>query len=129
MTKKILCYTKKDNQYVIAVQLKLDTNGFVYQKWGAEQQCKKGDWIVNNNGEIYTVDKDVFASTYRETDEGRFVKTSQVWAEQVTEPGKIKTKEGESSYVAGDFLVYNDSNKKDGYCIEADKFKEMYELD
>jgi hypothetical protein len=58
-------YRKRSDQFVVAVQLDLDTTGFTYRKWGAEQQCKKGDWIVDNDGDIYSVDGDVFAKTYR----------------------------------------------------------------
>jgi hypothetical protein len=32
---------------------------------GAEQRCKRGDWLVDNGGEVYTVDGDSFARTYR----------------------------------------------------------------
>jgi len=39
-------YRKKPDQFVVAVQLALDTNGFTYKKWGAEQRCKRGDWLV-----------------------------------------------------------------------------------
>ncbi len=58
-------YRKKSDSYVIAVQLDLDTDGFTYRKWGGEQRCKIGDWIVDNRGDIYTVDGEVFARTYR----------------------------------------------------------------
>jgi hypothetical protein len=49
-------YFKRAGTPVVAVQLDLDkldldTCGFAYHKWGSEQWCRAGDWIVNNGGE------------------------------------------------------------------------------
>jgi hypothetical protein len=122
-------YRKKAHQFVIAVQLDLDTEGFTYRKWGAEQRCKQGDWIVDNNGDIYSVDAEVFAKTYRKTGDGIYVKTTPIWAEVATQPGSVVTIEGESHYQRGDYLVYNNEDGTDAYCISAEKFESMYELD
>jgi hypothetical protein len=122
-------YKKKADSFVVAVQLNLDTDGFTYHKWGAVQRGKKGDWLVNNNGDIYTIDEEVFAKTYRKKSPGIYVKTTSVWAEVATESGIVKTKEGESHYDAGDYLVSNNEDGRDAYCISADKFESMYELD
>jgi hypothetical protein len=122
-------YKKKDTQYVVAVQLDLDTGGFTYTKWGGQQQCKPGDWIVDNNGEIYTVDSDVFTQTYRGIGQGKFVKTTPVWAELASQSGILKTKEGKSHFNAGDYLVFNNQDGTDGYCMSAETFNAMYELD
>ena len=56
-------YKKKPTSFVTAVRLDLDTKGFVYNKWGGEQVCKRGDWLVNNNGDTYTVSRGSFAKT------------------------------------------------------------------
>ena len=122
-------YRKKADQFIVAVQLDLDTDGFTYLKWGAEQRCKRGDWLVDNEGDIYTVDSEVFAKTYRNTGPGIYVKTTPVWAEIADRPGSVITKEGESHYQAGDYLVYNNEDGTDAYCISAAKFESMYELD
>lgn len=122
-------YRKKPEQFVIAVPLKLDFDVFLYQKWGAEQRAKAGDWLVNNNGEIYTVDHDTFAHTYQEIKPGQYIKVTPVWAEVAAQAGQIKTKEGVSQYQAGDYLVWNDPAGQDGYCISAALFEAMYELD
>ena len=122
-------YRKKADQFVIAVQLDLDTEGFTYRKWGAEQRCKHGDWLVDNEGDIYSVDSDVFAKTYRRVSPGVYVKTGPVWAEVATASGSVVTNEGKSFYKAGDYLVYNNEDGTDAYCIGADKFESMYELD
>lgn len=122
-------YRKKADQFVVAVQLNLDTEGFTYRKWGGEQRCKQGDWIVDNGGDIYSVDAGVFAKTYRKTGEGIYVKTTPIWAEVATETGRVITIEGESHYQSGDYLVYNNEDGTDAYCISASKFESMYELD
>lgn len=122
-------YRKRSDQAVTAVQIDLDTAGFRYRKWGAEQRCKPGDWLVDNNGDIYTVDADVFAGTYRRIAPGRYAKSSRVWAHPADSAGSIKTKEGETHYQVGDYLVYNNQDGSDGYAISADKFNAMYEPD
>lgn len=124
-----LRYKKKSNQYVIAVQLNLDTDGFTYRKWGAEQRCKSGDWLLDNKGDFYSVDKDVFERTYRQVKPGYYVKSTPIWAEVATLAGSVITKEGKSHYQAGDYLVSNNEDGTDAYCISADKFESMYELD
>ena len=122
-------YRKRADQTVTAVQLDLDTDGFAYRKWGARQQCKRGDWIVDNAGEVYTVDQDTFAQTYRRLRAGTYLKTTPVWAEVADEAGSIATKEGRSHYVRGDYLVSNNEDGTDPYCVTADRFEAMYERD
>lgn len=122
-------YRKKADQFVVAIQLNLETEGFTYWKWGAEQRCKQGDWIVDNAGEQHTVDGAVFARTYRRTSPGIYVKITPIWAEVAAESGKVATKEGVSHYQAGDYIVSNHEDGTDAYCISAIKFESMYELD
>ena len=59
-------YVRRPDRPVTAVRLALDTDGLVYRKWGGEQRAKPGDWIVDNDGDVYTVDADVFERTYRQ---------------------------------------------------------------
>jgi hypothetical protein len=122
-------YRKKANQFVVAIRLDLDTPGFTYHKWGADQRCKPGDWLVDNQGDIYTVDAEVFAKTYGSAGPGVYVKTTPIWAEVATQPGSVATKEGRSHYTTGDYLVYNNPDGTDAYCIGAAKFESMYEAD
>ncbi|MDZ7582162.1 MAG: hypothetical protein U5R30_16675 [Deltaproteobacteria bacterium] len=122
-------YRKKADRFVVAVRLDLDTDGFTYRKWGAEQCCKRGDWLVDNDGDIYSVDGDVFAKTYRRAGPGVYVKTAPVWAEIASASGSVVTKEGRSLYEAGDYLVYNNQDGTDAYCISAEKFEALYEPD
>ncbi len=121
-------YVKRAKTPVVAVQLALDTDGFTYRKWGAVQRCKPGDWIVNNAGDIYTVDQETFARTYLVEEPGgaTYVKIAPVWAEVAERDGVIRTKEGETHYKAGAYLVFNDAEGLDGYAVEAAKFQSMY---
>ena len=121
-------YVRRPDCAVAAVRLTLDTDGLVYRKWGAEQRAKPGDWLVDNDGDVYTVDATVFERTYRRVRPGAYVKTTPVWAEQAREAGSVKTKEGVTAYQPGDYLVSNDANGSDEYAIEKDKFDSLYEL-
>jgi hypothetical protein len=124
-----LKYRRKSGQFVVAVRLDLDTNGLSYHKWGGRQRAKRGDWLVDNNGEVYTVDGKVFARTYRRIRPGCYVKKTPVWAEVAAEAGSMKTKEGASRYRKGDYLVYNHRNGRDGYCMSPATFKARYVRD
>ena len=125
---KRLKYRKKASQAVIAIRLDLDIVAFRYHKWGAEQRSKRGDWLVDNNHEVYTVDGKTFARTYRPVDEGRYVKKTPVWAEVADEAGSVRTKEGTTRYKRGDYIVYNERTGGDAYAVAAKKFKALYEL-
>jgi hypothetical protein len=122
-------YRKKADQFVTAVRLDLDTDGLVYRKWGGQQHAKRGDWLVDNQGEVYTVDARSFAKTYKRLRPGAFIKITPVWAEVATQSGRVTTKEGASSYRKGDYIVYNDRSARDGYCMSAKRFKGMYQPD
>jgi len=87
-------YLKRATQFVIAVQVDLDMDGFTYQKWGGTQRCKRCDWLVNNSGDVYTVDPEAFSRTYRSTGPGTYVKATPVWAEVAEAGGAIPTKGG-----------------------------------
>lgn len=122
-------YRRRPGQPVIAVQLRLVMEGFTYLKWGEEQCCKANDWLLDNNGEVYTVDAMSFARTYKAQGSGTYVKTGKVWAEQVAVTGRIATKEGGTNYRPGDWLVSNKEDGSDAYAVSAKKFEELYELD
>lgn len=120
-------FVKRAGNEVVAVQLALETDGFTYRKWGDLQTCKPGDWIVQNDGEVYTVDRDTFAHTYREESPGRFRKVSPVWAARMEQAGSVATKEGVTHYPAGAYLVSNDAEGTDAYAVSAAAFEAMYE--
>ena len=119
-------YVRRPDRPVSAVRLSLDTDGFVYRKWGARQHAKPGDWIVDNDGDVYTVDGDVFTRTYRKTATGAYVKTTPVWAERMSHAGSVKTKEGFTQYQPGDYVVSNDPDGSDEYAMTAEKFENLY---
>lgn len=119
-------YKKKKPQIVTGVQLKLDTKGFNYIKWGGEQFCKPGDWLVNNQGECYTVDQESFELTYSEVAPGQYIKTAPIWAKQTDTAGLISTKEGKSAYKAGDYITCNNADGTDTYTIPKDQFEKTY---
>jgi hypothetical protein len=121
-------YKKKPTSFITAVQLDLDTEGFAYDKWGSQQFCKRGDWLVDNDGDKYTVSEDAFARTYEFVSPGVYTKSAPVWAEVADKPGKVKTSEGETAYEAGDYLVSNNQNGTDAYAIGADKFRRLYDV-
>ena len=122
-----LRYLKRPNQAVCAVQLALETNGFTYRKWGDVQTCKAGDWLVDNDGDVYSVARATFERTYRRQPDGRFLKMTPVWAEVAAEAGSVKTQEGATHYEKGDYLVSNESDGGDAYAVTKDKFDAMYE--
>ncbi len=123
---ELIKYLKKTASQVVAGQLALGTDGLTYQKWGGTQTCKAGDWIVNNDGDVYTVDCDTFARTYGAVSPGIYRKVAPVWARVAEQPGQIATKEGVTHYQAGAYLVYNDPDGKDGYAVDAEAFEKMY---
>jgi hypothetical protein len=121
-------YVRRPDSPVVAVRLSLDTDGFVYRKWGGEQRAKAGDWLVDNNGDVYTVDADVFARTYAPGGHGpgTYVKTTTIWAERADKAGFVRTKEGVTHYQPGDYIVSNAQDGSDQYAIAAAKFDELY---
>jgi len=120
-------YKKKPTSFITAVQLDLETEGFTYNKWGGKQVCKRGDWLVDNEGDKYTVSQETFAKTYERVSPGVYVKSTPVWAEVAEKAGKVKTKEGETAYAAGDYLVSNNEDGTDAYAMSAEKFESMYD--
>lgn len=122
-------YRRKPDQFVVAVQLNLQLSTFAYQKWGSEQHAKRGDWLVDNDGDVYTVNQDSFSKTYRRLRPGIYLKTTPVWAERAAQAGAVQTKEGQSHYAAGDYLVSNNEDGSDAYCMTTEKFNTLYERD
>ena len=120
-------YRKRPEFSVTAVQFDLDIESFKYQKWGNEQTCVQGDWLVNNGGDVYTIKKDVFTNTYQKLSPGVYEKDAEMWAETASEDGTIPTREGATNYKAGDYLVFDREIGGDGYAIHKQKFERLYE--
>ena len=121
-------YVRRPDRPVVAIRLALDLQSFIYRKWDDEQRAKQGDWLVDNDGDVYTVDADSFARTYQRVGPGGYIKTTPIWAEKAAQAGSVKTKEGATHYEAGDYLVSNESDGSDAYAISAEKFEALYTL-
>jgi len=127
-------YRRKANR-VVAIQMNFEnaaagddnTSLFKYHAWGDVQKCKPYDWVVNNNGEVYTIDDESFQDTYEELSLGVYAKVSSVWAKEASEDGKVKTKEGYTHFKKGDMIVSNDEKFLDQYAMSKEKFFELYE--
>jgi len=122
-------YRRRLDRPVVAVRLQLDTEGFDYRKWDDRQHCKAGDWIVDSEGDVYTVDATTFERTYKAVGTGTYVKTTPIWGEPAAASGSVKTQEGQTHYDAGDFVVSNNEDGSDAWAIRAEKFRELYEPD
>lgn len=122
-------FRRRPDQAVTAVRLALELDRFTYRKWGHLQEAHAGDWLVDNGGDVYTVEAASFAATYREVGPGRWVKTAPVWAVRAAEAGSVPTKEGRTAFVAGDWLVSNEADGGDAYAVPAARFDELYEPD
>jgi len=122
-------YQRRIETQVTALCLALDTKGFFYEKWGATQHCKAGDWIVERDGQLYTVDAEVFRRTYVNVGPGRYKKVTPVWAEVASERGVVRTKEGSTVVEPGDFIVSNDEAGQDTWAMNAAEFRQLYVLD
>jgi len=123
------CYRPRPDRPVAAVQLNLETEGLRYRKWGDDQFAPAGDWLVDNDGDIYTVAAATFARTYRAVGRGVYVKTTCVWARRAEAAGRIATQEGSTGYEAGDYLVSNNEDGSDAWAISPEKFESRYEPD
>jgi len=122
-------YRAKVTNLISAVQLDLDTQGFTYQKWGDQQTCQAGDWLVRSgSGDCYTITNASFLRTYQEVSPGRYRKHTTIQATQATTAGKIKTQEGTTAYEAGDYLIKNNEDGTDNYAISQTRFHDLYEL-
>ena len=122
-------YRRRADTVVTAVQLRLQFDGFDYRKWGGVQSCEQNDWLVDNDGDVYTVSNASFQATYSNISPGRFRKVARVWAVRTSEAGFVQTQEGRTAYAAGDYLVSNDAEGEDRYAIEAARFASLYEPD
>lgn len=122
-------YRRRPDRPVAAVRLPLDGDGLRYRQWGGEQYGKPGDWLVDSEGDVYTVDAASFERSYRRTGHGTYVKTTPVWAERAAQAGSVATHEGRTHYAAGDWLVSNAEDGSDTYAIAAADFERLYEED
>lgn len=120
-------YRRRQDTTVTAVQIDLETEGFTYEKWGDKQVAQAGDWLLNNNGNVYTVDAQVFEETYQEVSPGQYAKTSSVWARKAVADGQVQSTSGFTAYTAGDMIVFNTTDGTDGWAMDSQEFQRLYE--
>jgi hypothetical protein len=111
---------------VTAIQIDFDKVSFTYHKWGSDQKATSGDWIVNTNGDIFTVPREIFARSYKMIGHGQYLQTGDVWVRHTIEPGFLKTNNGKVNYKAGDYLVFNDPEGNHGIVVKPNIFTEFY---
>lgn len=73
-------YRRRDRTPVSATQLDLEMDNLTYRKWGGVQTAAPGDWLVNNEGDTYTVDREMFERTYSMVSPGLYEKVTPIWA-------------------------------------------------
>ena len=122
-------YVQRPGNTVHAIQMTLGIESLTYRRWGDLQSAKDGDWLVERDGQVHTVDADSFTRTYRKVGPALYEKQSTVWAAPAGADGWIQTHEGKTHYRAGDFLVWNNADKTDGYAIEKERFESLYQQD
>lgn len=114
---------------VVAIQIPLESKGLEYEKWGSTQLAKPGDWLVSKLGETYSIDAESFANTMKPLDQiGHYYKATEIWAEVAMDSGSVRTKEGVTEYVKGDYLVSNNEDLSDRYAMSKKSFEERYEV-
>ena len=87
-------YRRKADQLVTAICLALDFDGLDFRKWGDSQHADPGDWLVDNNGDVHTVDADTFTRTYQQVSPGRWIKVSDHRRRQCDHAGRAHTLPG-----------------------------------
>ncbi len=120
-------YVPKPDATVTAVQVKLDIAGFTYVKWGSEQWCASGDWLVDNDGDVYTITDETFARTYRMESPGLYRKIAPVWARVAQAAGTVLSEEGETEYEPGDYIAFHTPDAELGWAVKPAKFHERYD--
>jgi hypothetical protein len=120
-------YVRREGTAVTAIRMALDFDTFTYRRWGSLQNGKPGDWLVEREGKVHTVDADTFARTYRQTGPGSYVKVAPVLAAPAASDGAIRTQEGKTNYRQGDYIIWNDGEALDCYAIAKEEFERLYQ--
>lgn len=120
-------YRPREAATVLALRLALDLQCFSYEKWGGEQRARQGDWLVDKDGDVYTVTDSSFSRTYRLVRPGVYRKDAPVWAYVAESEGVVPTEEGATAYRAGDYVVYHLPGDDLGWAMGAEEFLRTYE--
>ncbi len=126
---KLTRYSRREQTNVTAIKIDMETDGFTYRKWGGEQIVRPGDWLVDNNGDVYTVDGEAFEATYTKVSQGIYTKTGHVWAREAESDGQVQSTSGFTQYHAGDMVVFRDEREIDGWAMSKADFATLYQVD
>lgn len=121
-------YKRKGNEVVIAIQLDLDTEGFSYQKQGAERRCNAQDWLLSDRSGTYAVDDSTFARAFEEIGVGQYTMVGIVRAKVSDSAGHIRVGQRKVPHEPGDYLVWDESTQSIGYAVPKDWFEASYVL-
>lgn len=121
-------YERRPDGLIIAIQIRLDleAGGIAYRKWDSEQWGKRGDWLINDDGDTYTVSAENFANDYELSESGLYRNTAKVWAEEATGSGFVEIRGGTAPFVEGNMLVFSDPDRKEGQVFFYNKFNRLY---
>lgn len=91
---------------------------------GATMQADPGDWMVEENGESWSVRDDIFRSSYRHLSGSQWQRSGTILA-RPAQPGEtIDTPEGPTTAADGDWVVRG--NHGDHWPVPADVFARHY---
>ena len=117
---------KRPDQAVHARRLDLDTDGFTYRKWGGQQRCKAGDWIVSSDGDTYTLDAKTFARNYRHLKDGAYLQP-HAGLGRTGDRGRRGADEGRRHQVSGWRLSgLEPGRRRRGYAVAKAKFERTF---
>jgi hypothetical protein len=96
---------------VRAIRLDLELESFTYRQGDGVRTGKRGDWLVECQGQVTIVDEATFARSYKQIAPATYLHQSVVWA----------------APVSGGVLVCRDPEGKEGDVLCADRFHSLYE--
>ena len=120
-------YRPREAATVLALRLDLELQCFQYEKWGGKQQARRGDWVVDKDGDVYTVTDSNFSRTYRLVRPGLYRKDAPVWACLAPSDGVVPSEEGSTAYQEGDYVVFHLPEDDLGWAMRAEEFLRTYE--
>ncbi|MEB3335092.1 MAG: patatin-like phospholipase family protein [Cyanobacteriota bacterium] len=104
-------YRERKETEVKAIRLNLELESFTYHQGDGARTGKRGDWLVECEGRVSTVDHATFNRYYKQVAPASYRKQLIVWAAPVSDG----------------VLVCMDSEGKDGDVLSPDQFQALYE--
>jgi hypothetical protein len=98
------------------------------RRWTTERgdvlSAEAGDWLLSDSSSAWTVAAEVFASTYEQRPDGRWIKVAVVEAVRVDVPTACHTLEGMANARPGDYVLRNPSGEV--WPVAAERFERTY---